>query len=76
MQIIVVKLTLYVTEKCRKKEKFTVLFPGKTALKLTNTPKDQTISILYLLQANRPLPYYYWPVIAVVKQCTDGMATV
>ena len=24
----------------------------------------------------RPLPYNYWPVIAVLKQCADGMTTV
>ena len=52
MQIILVKLTLYLTEKMPKKNKFTVSFLGKTPFKLKKIPqKDQAISIPYLLQA-------------------------
>ena len=56
MQIILVKLTLYVTEKCQK---------------------NQTISILYLLQAQPALVLLSLsPVYAVLQQCADRMATV
>ena len=50
MQIIFVKLTLYVSENVKKN---TVLIPGKPPLKLKNTPKTETktIAIPYLLQA-------------------------
>ena len=53
MQIILVKLTLCVTEEYKKK--ITVSFPGKTPLKLKNAPNNQTISFPYLLQAQPAL---------------------
>ena len=37
MQIILVKRTLYVTEKCKKS---TIAFPGKTPLKLKKYPQN------------------------------------
>ena len=39
MQIILVKITLYVTDKSQKNKKITVSFPGKTPLKLKHMPK-------------------------------------
>ena len=56
LQITLVKLKLYITEKCPPKNKyFTVSFAGKTPLKFKNVPKNQTISIQYLQQAQLAL---------------------
>ena len=77
MRIILIKLILYLTDKMPKKKKFTVYFPGKTPLKLKkNTPQNQTISIRTCCKHSRPLSYNNWPIIAILRQCTDAMATV
>ena len=52
MQIILIKLTLYLTEKCQKEEKSPFNF-------LAKPPKNQTISIPYLLQAQPALVLQY-----------------
>ena len=57
-------------KKCQKNKNFTVSVPGETPLKIKQTPKSQTISILHLL------PYYYWHAIAVLQKCADGTASV
>ena len=66
MLIILVKLTLYLTGKCRYKNKLTVSFLGKTPVKVKKYLKNQIISIPYLLQAQPAL---------VQQLCADGMAT-
>ena len=78
MQIILVKITLYVTEKCQKKIKikFHCFIFWQNPIKVkTNAPKIQTFSNSLLLQA-QPALACYWPVIAVLQLCADGMATV
>ena len=74
MQIILVKLTLYVTE-IAKKQAFHHLFPGKTPLMLQKMPpppkkkKKKTISMLYLLQAQ--------PALAILLlACYCGFTTI
>ena len=70
VQIILVNLTLYVTENCQK---ITVSFPGETPFKLKiNNPKNKTFSIPYLLQAQPALALLLLPVI-LVQQCADGL---
>ena len=55
MQIILVKLTLYVIQNAKKNKHFTVLFHGKTPLEFKKRSKNQTIFIPYLLQAQPAL---------------------
>ena len=73
MQIILVKITLYVTEKCQKPKFPPFYFLAKPRLSFEKCPKNQALS--------RPIPaastaLYNWPVIAVLKQCEDVMVTV
>ena len=86
MQIILIKLTLYVTEKmhrkCTKKETIDKKFKGFMfcPVKVKTPPPKQKKIKQYpsrtCCKHSRPLLYYYWPVIAVLQQCTDGLATV
>ena len=77
MQIILAKFTLYVTEKCQQNKNFTIPFPGKTPFKLKQMPKNfKHLPSRTCCKHSRPLPYYYWPVIAVLEQCADEMITV
>ena len=66
MEVIKVKLTLYVKEKCQKL--ITISLPGKTPLKLKNTPQNQIISISYLLQAQLEL-------VTLLLACYCGSST-
>ena len=66
MQIILVKRT-----------KVSPFISWQNPLILKNAPPPNlTMSMPYLLQAQLPLPYYYWPVILVLQQYADRMATV
>ena len=59
----------------KQNKKITVSFPGKTLLKLKQMPKKiKQFPSRTCCKHNRPLPYCYWPVIAVLQQCADGMA--
>ena len=75
MQIILVKLAFVCYRKMPKNKFFTVLFLGKTPLKLKLMPSPKQYPSRTCCKHSRPLPYYYWPVIAVLQQCTEGMAT-
>ena len=58
------------------------LFPGKTPLMLKKCPptpppppKSNNFHAVPAV-LSWSLPYYYWPVIVVLQQYADGMATV
>ena len=82
MQTILVKIKLYVTEKnAKNKKKNNVSFPSQTLLKKKNAPPPPKKKIKQFpsrtcSKHSRPVPYYYCPVIAVLQQCADGLATV
>ena len=84
MQMILVKLTLYVTEKCKKKKKekknhffyFFISWHNPVKVK-KNAPKEiKQFPSGTCCKHSLPLPYYYWPVNVVLQQYADGMATV
>ena len=64
MQIILVNLKLYFTEKNAKQEKNS--FPGKTPLKFKRIPpkKIKQFQSRTCCKHSRSLSYNYWPVIA------------
>ena len=65
-------------QKNAKSKKFTVSFHGETPLKFKKRPPKKSNNFHPVPAASttaRPLPCYFWPVIAVLQQCADGMAT-
>ena len=54
-QIVLVKLTMYITEKMPKKQKFHCFVSWQNTVNLKKIPRNQTISIPYLLQAQPSL---------------------
>ena len=62
--------------KMPKSKNFTIYLLAKPFNVKQMPPKNLTISMPYLLQAQPALALYYWPGIVVLQQYADGMATV
>ena len=63
--------------KMTKQIKFTVSSLGKIPLKLKKIPKKfKQFQSRTCYKHSRPLSNNYWPVIAVLQLCAEGMATV
>ena len=60
MQIIIVKFKLYLTEKCLKRKKITVSFPGKTPLKLNKRAKRPWIAHLSIQAKSQTFTFEIW----------------
>ena len=63
--------------KVPKSKKITISFSGKTNIKVLKMAQNiKHFPSGTCCKHSQPLSYYYWPVIAVLQQCEDGMAAV
>ena len=69
-----IHLIMQIIQKNAKKN--TVSGPGKTPLKFKMATKSKQFPSRTCCKHRRTLSYYHRPVIEVLQQCTDGMATV